>query len=76
MRVGVLVVMAIVVTLLQPAAPAAAQSVGRVFDKVNPSVVVIWARGHDASDAGTGLVTFNETGSGSGKTMDLTGRVP
>ena len=38
--------------------------VGQVFDRVNPSVVVIKAKGHDAADAGVGQVTFNETGSG------------
>jgi serine protease Do len=44
--------------------PAAAQGVGQVFDSVNASVVVIKARGHDAADAGNGLVSFAETGSG------------
>ena len=44
---------------------AAAQgSVGQVFDRVNPSVVVIKAKGRDAADFGTGQVTFGETGSG------------
>jgi S1-C subfamily serine protease len=45
-------------------APAGAQTVGQVFDKVNSSVVVIRARGHDAPETGSGLVHFSETGSG------------
>jgi serine protease Do len=40
-----------------------AQSVGDVFRKVNPSVVVIRAKGRDVEGAG-GLTRFNETGSG------------
>jgi S1-C subfamily serine protease len=40
-----------------------AQSVGEVFRKVNPSVVVIRAKGRDVEGAG-GLTRFNETGSG------------
>jgi len=43
--------------------PAAAQSVGEVFRKVNPSVVVIRAKGRDVEGSG-GLTRFNETGSG------------
>jgi S1-C subfamily serine protease len=43
--------------------PASAQSVGEVFKKVAPSVVVIRARGRDVS-ASSGLTSFNETGSG------------
>jgi serine protease Do len=41
---------------------ADAQSVGEVFRKVAPSVVVIRAKGHDVG--ATGQVRFNETGSG------------
>jgi serine protease Do len=40
-----------------------AQTVGEVFEKVNPSVVVIRARGRDVS-AGSGQVRFSEIGSG------------
>ena len=39
-------------------------AVGQVFDRVNPSVVVIKAKGRDAADVGVGQVGFNETGSG------------
>ncbi len=47
-------------------APSAghAQSVGEVFRKVNPSVVVIRAKGRDVTSAAGGLVRYNETGSG------------
>ncbi len=40
-----------------------AQTVGDVFRKANPSVVVIRAKGSDVEGAG-GLTRFNETGSG------------
>ena len=54
----------LVISLLSWLAPGArAQSVGEVFRKVNPSVVVIRARGRDVS-ASAGLVRFNEIGSG------------
>jgi len=43
--------------------PGRAQSVGEVFKKVAPSVVVIRARGRDIS-ASSGLTSFSETGSG------------
>jgi S1-C subfamily serine protease len=42
--------------------PADAQSMGDVFRRVNPSVVVIRAKGRDVE--GSGLTRFNETGSG------------
>ena len=45
------------------AAPADAQSMGDLFRKVNPSVVVIRARGSDVEGSG-GLTRFLETGSG------------
>jgi serine protease Do len=47
-------------------APSAghAQSVGEVFRKVNPAVVVIRAKGRDVTSAAGGLVRYNETGSG------------
>jgi S1-C subfamily serine protease len=48
--------------LLGAAPPADAQSVGEVFRKVNPSVVVIRARGREVS--GPGETRFTETGSG------------
>ena len=44
--------------------PVHAQSVGEVFRKVNPSVVVIRAKGRDVTTAAGGLVRYNETGSG------------
>jgi len=40
-----------------------AQSVGEVFRKVSPAVVVVRAKGRDV-EAGTGQVRFNEIGSG------------
>ena len=43
--------------------PTRAQSVGEVFRKVNPSVVVIRAKGSDVEGPG-GLTRFNETGAG------------
>ena len=51
------------ITLLGAPGLAAAQSVGDVFRKVNPSVVVIRAKGRDVEGPG-GLTRFNETGSG------------
>ena len=44
--------------------PGHAQSVGEVFRKANPSVVVIRAKGRDVTSAAGGLVRYNETGSG------------
>ncbi len=44
--------------------PGHAQSVGEVFRKANPSVVVIRAKGRDVTAAAGGLVRYNETGSG------------
>jgi serine protease Do len=49
--------------LLAPPGPADAQNLGDVFRKVNPSVIVIRAKGRDVEGAG-GLTRFNETGSG------------
>ena len=54
--------------LLMVALPASlgvahAQNVGEIFRKVNPSVVVIRAKGRDVT-ASAGLTRFNETGSG------------
>ena len=63
MRVLVLAI-AIAAPWLASGAPARAQGVGQVFDRVNASVVVIRARGHDAADTGSGVGTFGETGSG------------
>jgi len=50
------------ITLLWPATPASSQTVGEVFRKVNPSVVVIRAKGRDVSVGGE--VRFGEIGSG------------
>src|SRR6266850_4775804 len=44
--------------------PAGAQSVGDVFRKVNPAVLVIRAKGQDVEAAAGGLTRFTETGSG------------
>jgi S1-C subfamily serine protease len=44
-------------------APVDAQDLGDLFRKVNPSVVVIRAKGRDVEGPG-GLTRFNETGSG------------
>ncbi len=63
MRTLVLAMVTTCALLLLPA-PARAQTLGQVFDRVNPSVVVIRARGQDAPDVGSGLVNFSETGSG------------
>jgi S1-C subfamily serine protease len=49
-------------TLLGPVRPTEAQSVGEVFRRVTPSVVVIRARGREVS--GSGETRFTETGSG------------
>ena len=43
--------------------PAGAQAVGDLFRLINPSVVVIRAKGRDVEGA-SGLTRFNETGSG------------
>ena len=45
------------------ASVAQAQEVGELFRKINPSVVVIRAKGRDVN-AARGVGTFNETGSG------------
>jgi serine protease Do len=60
-RFGSLVALAVAV--LSAPVPASAQSAGAVFEKVNASVVVVKAKGRDVS-AGSGLVGFNEIGSG------------
>jgi serine protease Do len=51
------------VALLQSPGQADAQTLGDVFRLVNPSVVVIRAKGSDVEGAG-GLTRFTETGSG------------
>jgi serine protease Do len=51
------------IAMLATSPPAAAESVGDVFRTVNPSVVVIRAKGRDVEGPG-GLTRFNETGSG------------
>ena len=50
----------VVLLLATPAAQA--QDVGELFARINPSVVVIRAKGRDVSARGVG--TFSETGSG------------
>jgi S1-C subfamily serine protease len=54
----------LLIVLLGLAGPARAQSVGEVFRKVVPSVVVIRATGREVSTATGKLVSFIETGSG------------
>src|SRR6185295_11005320 len=44
--------------------PVRAQDMGELFRKVNPAVVVIRAKGREASSNTSGLVYFNEIGSG------------
>lgn len=60
-RLIALLLLAAVVSLA-PRAPAEAQSVGDVFRRVSPSVVVIRSRGRDVS--ASGQVRFGEIGSG------------
>jgi S1-C subfamily serine protease len=60
--IGALVA-AVLAGLVFAGGPAEGQSLGEVFRKVNPSVVVIRAKGRDVEGAG-GLTRFNETGSG------------
>ena len=55
-------VLALVATLALAPAPGEAQSVGEVFRKVTPSVVVIRARGREVSAGAE--VGYSETGSG------------
>src|SRR6266545_4837448 len=62
MRVS-LVPLVIAAALLAPSGPTEAQTVGDVFRKANPAVVVIRAKGSDVEGSG-GLTRFNETGSG------------
>ena len=59
-RVGILVAM----LLVAGAAPGArGQDVGELFRKINPSVVVVRAKGRDVTGS-RGIGTFSETGSG------------
>ena len=58
---GVLVLVAMM--LFWAPVSGQAQGVGEVFRKVNPSVVVVRAKGRDV-EAGSGQVRFNEIGSG------------
>jgi len=53
----------IAAALLQCAGMADAETMGELFRRVNPSVVVIHAKGRDVEGA-VGLTRFNETGSG------------
>src|ERR1043165_3065782 len=59
-RLGVLAVLGLLVGALPGAGEA--QSVGEVFRKVAPSVVVIRARGREVGSGG--VTRFGETGSG------------
>src|SRR5262245_8330735 len=63
MRTQWLVAVTVLVSL-GPWTQAAAQGVGQLYDSVSASVVVIKARGREASDTGGGLLNFGETGSG------------
>jgi S1-C subfamily serine protease len=57
-------VLIVLIVLLGLPGPARAQSVGELFRKVVPSVVVIRATGREVSTATGELVSFRETGSG------------
>ena len=59
-RVAKLTLLALLASWIQ----ADAQGVGQLYDSVSASVVVIKARGREASKEGSGLVNFGETGSG------------
>jgi serine protease Do len=65
-RLAALVVigLSVAIGLSWPARPAGAQDIGALFQKVNPSVVVIRARGRDVSSPVSGLTYFSEVGSG------------
>jgi hypothetical protein len=56
------VLLAFVALLLPPSPPVEAQTVGEVFRKVLPSVVIIRGKGRDISERGN--VTVTETGAG------------
>ena len=58
-----LVAILIGVTVLSLPHPASALTLGELFRSINPSVVVIRAKGRDVEGLG-GLTRFNETGSG------------
>ena len=60
---SLLAALVIGVALLWLSGPTAAETVGEVFRMVNPSVVVIRAKGRDVEGSG-GLTRFNETGAG------------
>jgi S1-C subfamily serine protease len=60
---GVVAASLVWMTLVWLPGPTSAQTVGEVFRKVAPSVVVIRARGRDIT-AATGAMTFSEIGSG------------
>jgi serine protease Do len=63
MRFCTIVVIVVMTALFACAQPATAQTVGEVFRKVDPSVVVIRAKGRDVGGGGS-AVRFNEIGSG------------
>ena len=62
MKTIVLVVIVLVALVLAP--PVHAQDMGELFRKVSPAVVVIRAKGREVSAGSSGLVYFNEVGSG------------
>src|SRR5438045_1541643 len=53
----------VALVLVGTVAEAPAQGVGELFRTINPSVVVVRAKGRDVTGA-RGIGTFNETGSG------------
>lgn len=57
-------ILVVVAMLLWRPAPSDAQSLGEVFERVSPSVVVIRAKGREVAARGGGVVTFGEVGSG------------
>jgi serine protease Do len=65
MRFGFILLSALVIGVgpMSRPGPAGAQSIGDVFRKVNPAVVVIRAKGQDVEDS-RGLTRFTEIGSG------------
>jgi serine protease Do len=62
MRTILVLLLLVATPFVTPATPAGAQTVGEVFRKVSPSVVVIRAVGRDVGTGGA--TTFLETGSG------------
>ena len=63
MRTRLGTIVAALLVLLATVPPAPAQDVGELFRTINPSVVVVRAKGREVTGA-RGIGTFNETGSG------------